>query len=151
MIVLLLWLLCRLKGKFPRAFQALCLYAEVSGLHSRYNLRLFLRRFLQEIYDMPYTEFYEVAGEIVRREAVKEDEEEPSQQLTQQEEKKIVQEVHPVLSVPTLEDEERTHFNVPTTSSSLSSQSKEGKKTEAELHLKYMIIDCQRSFTYKLL
>jgi hypothetical protein len=88
---------------------------------------------------MPYTEFYEVAGQIVRREgAVKEEEEETSQLPTQQEEekkKKIVQKVHPVLSVPTLEDEERTHFNVPTNTSSLSSD-KETKKTEEELHLK---------------
>jgi argininosuccinate lyase len=88
---------------------------------------------------MPYAEFYEVAGQIVRREVTVKEEEETSQLPTLQEEKKkIVQKVHPVLSVPTLEDEERTHFNVPTTSSSLSSQSKEGKKTEEEeeLHLK---------------
>lgn len=40
----------RLKQKFPSAFQDLCLYTELSVVMSKYNLRLLLRRFLQELF-----------------------------------------------------------------------------------------------------
>ncbi|CAG7716760.1 unnamed protein product [Allacma fusca] len=58
--------LLRLKQKFPRAFHDLCLYSELCGLMSSYNVRLPLRRFVQELFlDLPFDEFYIIADKIL--------------------------------------------------------------------------------------
>lgn len=42
--------LLRLKQKFPSAFKDICLYTELCAILSRYNVRLPIRRFIQELF-----------------------------------------------------------------------------------------------------
>ncbi|ODM99839.1 Rapamycin-insensitive companion of mTOR [Orchesella cincta] len=58
--------LLRLKQKFPAAFKDICLYTELCAILSRYNVRLPLRRFIQELFlDIPFDEFYLLAERIL--------------------------------------------------------------------------------------
>jgi len=58
--------LLRLKQKFPATFKDICLYTELCAILSRYNVRLPLRRFIQELFlDIPFDEFYLLAERIL--------------------------------------------------------------------------------------
>ena len=49
----------RLKQKFPQSFKDICLYTELCGILSRYNVRLPLRRFIQELFlDLTFDEVH---------------------------------------------------------------------------------------------
>lgn len=53
--LLLLFFFCRIKEKFPYAFDDICLYSEVSYLLAHCMFRLPSRRFIQELFqDVPF-------------------------------------------------------------------------------------------------
>jgi len=59
--------LLRLKQKYPKSYQDLGTYCDVCDLISEYNVRLPLRRFLQELFlDLSYEEIYAAAEAELR-------------------------------------------------------------------------------------